>query len=203
MTAYAEQQSLRQARARYFADNRFGDDGGYGDKWVELKVGPMRFYLRNGAGRVRAVKLHDLHHIATGYQTDWKGEFEISGWEIGGGCGDYATAWLINLGGLAAGLMVAPKRVYQAFVRGRHGTSLYHEGYREELLDETVGALRRRLGTDGPVPPATLGDRLAFLGFAALSVPAGLVQLVGGIVAWPLGQWNRRLMMRERAAQAA
>ena len=202
MTTYGEQLNLRQARAQYFADNHFGDDGGYGDKWVELKFGPLTFYLRNSAGRVRAVKLHDLHHIATGYQTDWKGEFEISAWEFGSGCADYLTAWIINLGGLSAGLLTAPGRIFHAFLRGRHGRSLYHEGYSEELLDETVASLRQRLGTQAPPRPATAADVLAFIGFVLLSIPAGLLQLAGGVLLWPLGQWNRRAMERERLAAA-
>ena len=35
----------------------------------------------NGAARVRAVRLHDLHHVATGYATSWVGEAEIGAWE--------------------------------------------------------------------------------------------------------------------------
>ena len=54
MTTYGEQEGLRDARARYFSTNNFGADGGYGDEWVELKIGPITFYMRNTAGRVRA-----------------------------------------------------------------------------------------------------------------------------------------------------
>jgi hypothetical protein len=198
MMSYGEQDTLRQARAAYFAANRFGEGGGYDARWVELKAGPMVFYLRNSPSRVRAVRLHDLHHVATGYQTDWRGEFEISAWEIGGGCGAYGFAWFINLGGLAGGLFLCPRRVYQAFLRGRHSRTLYGEGFRDELLDETVGSLRRRLRLDGPPAPATVADRLAFLGFALVSMPVSLLQLLGGFFAGPLGQWNKRSMQREQ-----
>jgi ubiquinone biosynthesis protein Coq4 len=39
------------------------------------------------------VRLHDLHHLVTGYPTDWKGELEISAWEIAGSCRGYVAAW--------------------------------------------------------------------------------------------------------------
>ncbi len=61
---YDSQTTLREARARYFAVNGFGD-GGYTRKWVPVKLGPAIVMLRNTASRVRSVRLHDLHHIAT------------------------------------------------------------------------------------------------------------------------------------------
>jgi hypothetical protein len=43
MTDYAEALSVREARARYFASNGFGD-GGYGAKWV--KLAPIAWLVR-------------------------------------------------------------------------------------------------------------------------------------------------------------
>src|SRR4029077_17703722 len=47
MTAYDDALSLRDARGRYFADNSFGDDGGYAKKWVKLQLGPLPFAFPN------------------------------------------------------------------------------------------------------------------------------------------------------------
>jgi NADPH:quinone reductase-like Zn-dependent oxidoreductase len=33
------------------------------------------------------VKLHDIHHVLTGYDTTWRGKAEIGAWEIASGCG--------------------------------------------------------------------------------------------------------------------
>ena len=44
---------------------------------MRLAFGPVRFAFPNTAGRVRAVRYHDLHHVVTGYATDWTGEAEI------------------------------------------------------------------------------------------------------------------------------
>jgi hypothetical protein len=113
---------------------------------------------------VRAAKLHDLHHVATGYQTTWTGEAEIGAWEIASGCGRFVWAWLLNVGALAVGLVIAPRAVYRAFIRGRHTTNLYHleSDFRDDLLQQSVGVLRGTLHLDGPVPSATTADRFAF-----------------------------------------
>ncbi len=39
--------TVRDARAQYFEDNNFGVDGGYGDKWVKLKLGPVPLVIPN------------------------------------------------------------------------------------------------------------------------------------------------------------
>jgi len=47
---------------------------------------------------------------------------------------------------VAIGLLIAPGRVWRAFARGRRSQSLYRLGLDERWLDDTVGALRQRLG---------------------------------------------------------
>src|SRR4030095_2853358 len=60
-------------------------DGGYSDRWVRVETKPIPFYFPNWPSRVAAARLHDLHHIATDYETDWPGEAEIAAWEIASG----------------------------------------------------------------------------------------------------------------------
>ena len=111
-----------------------------------------------------AARLHDLHHIAAEYGTDWPGEGEIAAWEIASGCGGYHAAWLLNLGGFGAGLLVAPRRVFRAFLRGRRAkTNLYKNGIDESRLDQmTVGILRDELGLRAPVTSARSADLALF-----------------------------------------
>lgn len=174
-TSYPDDEPVRSARARYFADHAFGDDGGYGDPFVNVKFFGLPMAFPNVEGRVRAVKVHDLHHIATGYATDPIGEFEISAFEVGGGCRDFYVAWLLNLSGTAGGVLLAPRRTFRAFVRGRRGRTLYGDDL-ERHLGDTVGALRARMGLTDPADasPARLADVAAF----ALTAVSGL--LVGG-----------------------
>src|SRR5438128_1156812 len=115
---YPSDETLLDARGRYFAANGFGADGGYQAPFVDFKLGPIPFPFPNPEGRRRAVRYHDLHHIVTGYRTDFSGELEISAWELGAGCRDFPAAWLLNLGGTAMGAVVAPRRTFRAFSLG-------------------------------------------------------------------------------------
>src|SRR4051812_3356614 len=67
--------TVSEARLRYFSDNMFGD-GGYDRKFTESKVGPIVIHLPIRDTRRRGLKIHDLHHIATGYDTTFLGEAE-------------------------------------------------------------------------------------------------------------------------------
>lgn len=135
-----------EARRRYYEANGFPPDGGDSESWVKVKVGFIPFWFPNSDARRRAVRLHDLHHVATEYDTDMIGEAEIGAWEVGAGCGRYWAAWMLNLMAMSYGLVFAPRRVSRAFRRGRKSTSLYHRGFGPDLLEVTVADLRRQLG---------------------------------------------------------
>jgi hypothetical protein len=180
VAAYADSQSLVDARRVYFDANGFGADGGYAKRWVKVKLGPLPLAFPNSEARVRAVRYHDLHHVATGYDTDWTGEGEIAAWEIASSCRGFLAAWWLNLSAMAIGLAIAPARIFRAFVRGRHTRNLYAERFDDALLATSVGALRKRLDLASPPPAATAADRVAFAGWcvaaaAALSLQAALL----------------------------
>jgi hypothetical protein len=162
--------SLAEARARYFRANGFGEDGGYGKRWVELRLGPLPFAFPNTAARVRAVRYHDLHHVVTGYATDVVGEAEIGAWEIASGCAGFVAAWILNLYALTLGLATDAGATFRAFVRGRRTRNLYGLAYDEALLAARVGEVRARLGLDAAPGAATAADRAAFAAWAAASL---------------------------------
>jgi hypothetical protein len=172
MNRYPDEMSLRDARTLFFKRGNLGEDGGYSSRWVRVESKPFPFYFPNSRSRVAAARLHDLHHIAAEYETDWPGEAEISAWEIASGCGRYRAAWILDLGGWHAGIAVAPRRLFRAFVRGRHATTnLYKKGFDESRLSETtVGTLRDELGLKAPVPMARAGDIGLFVCWCALAV---------------------------------
>jgi hypothetical protein len=183
--------TVRHARADFFATSGFPADGGYEDDWAEADFGPIRYRVPNTAARSAALRRHDLHHVATGYAADWRGEAEISGWELGSGAGVYPYAWLIALWGLFTGLLYHPGPTVRAFLRGRHSENLYGTDTRTEvLLREPVSALKTRLSVLPPdadpwrdrTLPARAGDVVALLGFSLLSLVVGAISLLPAVM---------------------
>ncbi len=165
--------TLREARDAYFAAHLLPPDGGYGERWVKLRIGPLPFAFPNTGGRRRAVPFHDLHHVLTGYATDLVGEAEIAAWEIGSGCRHVRTALHLDLRVLGFLLPRRPRTLFRAFLRGRNSRNLYRARYDEALLARSVASAREELGLDRELPPARPADRRAFAGWAALAL--GLV----------------------------
>ena len=173
---------VADARAAYFARNGFSA-AAYDARWVRIRLFGIPLVFPNVRSRRRAIRFHDLHHVLTGYGADPRGESEIGAWEIAATFPDrgleFAAAWLLNTAMFVIGLAIAPRRVYRAFVRGRHSGSLYRRGWSEELLAVEVGVLQRELELDA-VHAATWRDQLVFTGFVAalgamLAVPASLL----------------------------
>ena len=169
MDIYNAELTVHDARAQYFAVNKFGW-GGYDDKWVKVEYGLLRFYFPNTKGRVKVVKYHDIHHILTEYGTSLSGEAEIGAWEVATGCTHNLAAWLLNLSAFAWGLFINPKGVYRAFLRGRQSANLYHLPFNDELLSARVGDLRKQLNLDQPLRPVSLVDNTSFILWSLISV---------------------------------
>ncbi|HYC61969.1 MAG TPA: hypothetical protein VEK79_20630 [Thermoanaerobaculia bacterium] len=142
---YDPASTIRDSRARYFERSGFAPDGGYADQWVKLKIGRAFIAFPNTAARVRSVKLHDIHHVLTEYDTSWVGEAEIGAWEVASGCADHYPAWVLNFGAMAIGLLIAPRRMLRAFRRGWRKPNLYRREFDEALLARKVGELRAEL----------------------------------------------------------
>lgn len=151
MSTYDDTLSVGQARSEYFAANHFGE-GGYDNDYIESKVGPFTIRRSNNQTRRKGLRIHDLHHIATGYSTTLLGEAEVSAWELGsGGAGLYsAVEWYLYLGVLT-GLLINPLAVRRAYKRGKSCKNLYTLAFDDNMLNWTVGELREKLGlTAGP-----------------------------------------------------
>jgi hypothetical protein len=176
---YEANDTLREAREVYF--HHFGfENGGYDAKWVKLKAGPFAIYFPNIQARVIAVKYHDLHHIVTGYPANWIGESEIGAWEVASGCKHHWPAWILNLDAMAIGLVLAPRKLYRAFVLGRLSHNLYGMPFDDRLLSSTVGSMRDQLRLNHPAS-ARAGDMVAFLAWSALGVAVALLPILSVI----------------------
>lgn len=151
-----DDETVLAARDRYLLESGL-DMAEYTAPRFAVPIGSWMLRLPNPAQRQQAVARHDLHHVATGLGTDWRGEMEIGAWEVGAGLGGLWVAWLICVPFLVAGLMVVPRRTLRAYRAGRRCRSLFadDEPY-EALVALTVAELRRRIGLppEGLHPPA-------------------------------------------------
>jgi hypothetical protein len=166
--------AVRAARAEYFAANGFSESG-YTDRLVKLQLGPVPVYILNSAARVRSVRLHDIHHVLTGYGTDVLGEGEIGAFELGAGCADHFAAWYLNFNAVTIALPLGAGTVLRAFARGRRSRCLYDREWDERILDETVGALRAELAIAPRDAVPTAADRAAFAATVAAGIAVFLV----------------------------
>lgn len=186
MTSTTPATTLGAARADYYRINGFGDDGGDALEWVPLKILGMTLKIPNTDGRRRAVRIHDLHHVVTGFQTDLRGEAEIGAWELASGCLRWPAATILNLFALAMGLVLAPHRMVRAWALGRHTRNLYGENGVDHLLPRAVSEVRSTLGLTAARPRARLRDLLAVLvvGLPALAVMLSPLIGVALLVNW-------------------
>jgi hypothetical protein len=112
------------------------------------------------AARKRVVPLHDLHHVLTGYGTDWVGEAEIGAWELRAGC-DSFVAYFLNGGGVLIGIFLSPGRLWRAFRAAKGQQTLYRDAAEYDSIPRrTVGEVRRKLG----IPPPRKSQRSPITG---------------------------------------
>jgi hypothetical protein len=122
MTAAGSTPTMATALEEHLRASGLPPDAGDSEPFAVVKVGPMPYPIPNTRSRKRAVRIHDLNHLVSGYRTDREGELEISAWELAsGGCGAYGAAWVLDLAGLLGGFFVCPGRTR----RGRGQRNLY------------------------------------------------------------------------------
>ena len=107
---------MQEARDLHLAANGFSI-GDYEAKTFTIGIFGLALKFPNTEARKRAVPLHDLHHVLTGYGTDWIGEAEIGAWELRAGCNSFVT-YFLNGSGAVIGLFLAPRRLWRAFSSG-------------------------------------------------------------------------------------
>src|SRR2546423_4895268 len=117
---------IRDALVQHYVAHGLPLDGGASNAWFNVRIGPISVRLPNPPARRRAVVMHDINHLVTGYNTTFsEGEMSIAAFEVGAGCGHLAIVWFINLSLLALALVVRPRAAFAGFVRGRRSASVY------------------------------------------------------------------------------
>jgi len=158
MTALAAQLSrpypadwpVRRALQAYLDENGFSVDE-YDQPVIRVTFWWLTFPFPNPPSRRRAVRVHDLHHIVTGYGTDPAGESEISAWELRRGVGVFSPfVRAIVFTGALSGLVHSPRRTWAAWKAGCSaagvGLQPTSPDRYEQLLAMTVGELRAVYG---------------------------------------------------------
>ncbi len=140
--------AVRAGRDQYLTENGF-TVAAYSAPFTPASFLGLRFSVPNTERHKWAIKLHDLHHVATGYGTDIIGEAEISAWEARRGVGSlglYVGAIVVSL--TLFGIAVAPRRTIRAWrASGANARSLFGRSdldY-EALLVRSIGDLRDEL----------------------------------------------------------
>jgi hypothetical protein len=193
--------SVREALAEHLAASGLPPDAGDSEHFAVVKIFYLPYPIPNTRARKRAVRIHDLNHLVSGYKTDRIGELEISAWELAsGGCRKYGAAWVLDLAGLLGGLMVAPRRTVRAFLDGRSKQNLYRFEY-EELLDLSVADASRLASEPLPTPMRQVPAGLHLAAFVVLSLPAALAMAIAWyalIPAWLLNRAFGQVRSRSR-----
>lgn len=126
------------ARNRYLAASGFSTES-YTDTNFTIKLGFLSLRFPNPG----LLPMHDLHHVATGYDSSLLGEAEISVFELRAGWGT-PLIFFLCCGSILVGLCVSPKRMWRAWKKSRGARSLYGtKTPYESLLAMNVGELQK------------------------------------------------------------
>lgn len=142
-------ETVRAARDRYLAANGL-DTSSYQAPTFPVYVWRWTVRFPNPG----FLPFHDLHHVASGYQTGLVGEAEVSAYELRSG-NLTVLITLLCVGAIVAAFFVAPRRVVRAWRRSRGTRTLLPPTVTyESLLTMTVVELRQHLG----IPPAGFAE---------------------------------------------
>ena len=142
--------TARDALSQYFVEQGLFPEATsvedwFADRWYRIGGVPV---LPLVGGLKHSLILHDVHHLVTGYDTDWIGELELAGWELGsGGCAAHVLFWFDRIAAMVIGLLSAPRRTVAALRTGLQQRNLYGRRSGEVLASE-VDDLRRYIRRD-------------------------------------------------------
>ena len=170
---------IRDALAQHYVMHGLPPDGGASNPWFDVHIGTFKIRLPNPPARRRAVLMHDINHIVTGYNTTFsEGEMSIAAFEVGAGCGRLAIVWFINLSLLALAVFVHPRVAFAGFVRGRRTASIYSSDRDATTLGAmSVEGVRALLRVDTTEAQPGFSDRVLFAVWAIIAIIVFLAPL--------------------------
>lgn len=181
----AESPTVREAQAQFYLENQLPRDSASTSRYWTMGFAGMSLPMPNFAWRRKALPMHDLHHLLTGYPCSPAGEFEMAAWEFAAGRyrNLFATAFCLPLVGI--GGIVCPRRTFNAFIRGRASRTLYAQGEPGiAVLDAPLDDLRATL-LPASAPRPRLYDGFAYAGLVLISLAWTLAPLAA-VCGWIL-----------------
>lgn len=173
---------VKEALPILYKNYQLESDGGVNDASVEIRLlKGVTLYIPNIKTRRKVVKKHDIHHLVTGYSAVMKGETEISAWELSTGCRHNWFAFFINTLGMMSGIPFNLRGIWKAWARGRRTTNVYGTSHElEELLNQTVGDLKKELGllNEDKAPGYSIMDFLSFVLFLIFGTVLSIASFV-------------------------
>jgi hypothetical protein len=196
-----EDKTLRELLPGFYSDHNLGMEGGANDPAVRIEfTKKIILYFPNFPARKKVVLKHDIHHLVTGYPSNYTGETEIGAWEIGSGCTNYWVAWTLNMSAMMTGIVFNLRKVVQAFARGRRTKNLYHHILsNDEAQDMKLSELQKVLLLDQHPKNTSPGfaDYILFAGWAFVGLIYSILSLI--FLPFVLGYTiyvNRRLRLQ-------
>lgn len=156
---------------QYYSEKAWmGERGGIDQAWIKVYVGPWDIIVPNTKARKKIVPYHDLHHLVSGYNNSRLGEGQVAAWELGTHCLFSPLATLLNLFGMATGLLIDHRKILAAYKHGRQCNNLYRMPS-TELMQLDVSIVNTMVNSKAR-PANTNITRISFCFFAisALSI---------------------------------
>lgn len=181
--------TIQQELETFYTRVGFGEILGKRPLTVPVYTGCLLVPLPNIETRYKYLKYHDIHHLITNYSVGRIGEGEVSAWELG--TGSFLKSPLLgamNLIALSTGLVLEPRRMWLAFVRGCQSKNLYSAEVRQAVDDNkwrNIAEVKNEfLEIRGPILPGRartveflMYSFVSMLIHAAIAIPALILRI--------------------------
>ena len=127
-----------------FYGSNYLDDSAVENKINWFGYGYFKIPYPNFRMRRELIYLHDLTHVITKYDTTFIGEGEIAAWELASGFPSKMwVGYVYPPLALMVGFLLSPRRVIEAFKKGRAQNNLYKLGLpKQEIIKKTISELK-------------------------------------------------------------
>jgi len=110
--------TLDKLLTAFYVKNGIPKNGGIDKSTFKLRVFGVNLKLPNPQYRKDIIHIHDIQHILNNFDTSWKGEGYIAGWEISTGLWKYFPINMVSLWTMGYSLWLYPKAVFSGYKKG-------------------------------------------------------------------------------------